>query len=354
MTFNPSFTQQITSGVKSSLENRVISNTARVTHVVTGPVLEGTNVPDRYYKDSTSLGLITFQLLDGTQNRTSNSAGNPTAKPLNFSFKQIPLVGEFVQIYIGPSIGMNESIEAPEYYYTFPINIWNASHHNAFPHLGDYQQFVTNTKRGYEGTQTLNQPNNVSVTSSVNYPLGPNFPEKDNIRSLRLFAGDVAIEGRWGNSIRFGSTSAESKDQNTWSKSSEPGNPITIIRNGQGRQENNINWFPTVENINRDPSSIYLTEGQEIVIDDINNNFSLASLDVVLSRTYTLSIPIQQQLTSTDNISAGQQDEIMMQVGRGVSTSPIPPTARPIPQTNAELREQQVLLQTSPTIPRRG
>jgi len=146
-------------------------------------------------------------------------------------------------------------------------------------------------------------------------PLGPNFVEKSDIKALRQFTGDVTIEGRWGNSIRFGSTNPIPADQNPWSKNSTPGNPITIIRNGQGKPDNNITTLPTVENINKDPSSIYLTQGQQIVIDDINNNFSLASLDVVLSRTYTVSIPIQQQLTSTDNISAQEQDQILNNQG---------------------------------------
>jgi hypothetical protein len=87
-----------------------------------------------------------------------------------------------------------------------------------------------------------------------------------------------------------------------------PGDPITIIRNGQGRQSDDIAWIPTVENINRDPSSIYLTAGQQIIIDDITTNFSLASLGVAIESTNTNSIPIQQQLTSFDTISPAEQD----------------------------------------------
>jgi hypothetical protein len=126
---------------------------------------------------------------------------------------------------------------------------------------------------------------------------------------LRLFTGDTTIEGRWGNSIRFSSTTAN-KLENNWSNTGSLGNPITIIRNGQGRQLDNLAWFPTVENINRDPSSIYLTNGQQIVIDDITKNFSLASLGTTFTGTATTtSIPIQQQLTSIDTISPAAQDQ---------------------------------------------
>ncbi len=189
-------------------------------------------------------------------------------------------------------------------------------HHNAFPDLGDYGEYVSAIQRDYQDSSATDQAINTSATGSLTMPLGPNFPEKNNIKSLRQFTGDVTMEGRWGNSIRFGSTSAIDKEENYWSRNSPTGNPITIIRNGQGRQENDIAWIPTVENINRDPSSIYLTQGQEIVIDDIQRNFSLASLQVTLDNTLTTSIPIQQQLTSINTISPLEQDKRVSSINK--------------------------------------
>jgi hypothetical protein len=281
---------------------------ARVTHVVQGPYLIGTDVPDTYYKDPTSLGTITFQFLNGTQDSTLYSSGNTPAKPYNSSIKQLPIEGELVEIVQGPSVDMNTSRGARDYYYTMPFNLWNASHHNAFPDMGDYGYYLSTVNRSYQDSSTTNQPVNTSATGSTVMPLGPNFPEQSNIKSLRQFTGDVTIEGRWGNSIRFGSTSAITTNENYWSTTGSAGSPITIIRNGQGKQVDNLGWFPTVENINRDPSSIYLTAGQLIKIDDISN-FSLASLDVEVQNVRTNSIPIQQQLTSTDTVSAMLQDE---------------------------------------------
>jgi hypothetical protein len=176
--------------------------------------------------------------------------------------------------------------------------------------MGDYGQYVSNIERSYQDSSQTNQAINTSATGSLVFPLGPNFPEKSNIKSLRQFTGDVTIEGRWGNSIRFGSTSEVTRNENYWSATGSAGDPITIIRNGQGKQVDNLGWFPTVENINRDPSSIYLTAGQLIKIDDLAN-FSLASLSVPAEgiSLRTNSIPIQQQLTSIDTISAAAQDE---------------------------------------------
>jgi hypothetical protein len=279
----------------------------RVTHVVQGPFLFGTNIPDQYYVDPTSLGIITFQLLSDTQSETLAS-GNQTAKPIFAGFKQYPLEGEIVFVMPGPSIGMNEAREQRDFYYLPPYNLWNASHHNAFPDLGDYSAFVGAVQRTYENSLGTNQAINTSATGSLTFPLGANFVEKSNIKSLRQFTGDVTLEGRWGNSIRLGSTSLSFIKENDWSQDSDPGNPITIIRNGQGKTANDLGWFPTVENINTDPSSIYLTQGQKIVISDISKNFSLASLQVGLETVNTVAIPIQQQLTSTDTTSPQQQD----------------------------------------------
>ena len=325
---NPNFNQQVlSSGAPSGFGGPSIHFIARVTHVVQGPLLVGTNARDVYYNNPTDLGTITFQLLAGTQDRTLDSDGNITARPISSAVKHYPLEGEFVLILPGPGLGLNESRGQRDYFYTNPYNLWNASHHNALPDLGDYGDFVSDIERTYEDSIALNQPINTSATGSLNFPLGPDFPEKSNIKSLRQFTGDVTIEGRWGNSVRFGSTTLI-KDQNPWSSEGEAGSPITIIRNGQGRQGDDIAWIPTVENINRDPSSIYLTNGQKIVVSDIDNNFSLASLGVNLERTITNSIPIQQQLTSIDTISPIEQDKRIAS-----STDPAPPvTPTPVPQ----------------------
>jgi hypothetical protein len=308
---NPTFNQQIlASGRPSGPGGPSIHFIARVTHVVQGPNLVGTNVRDTYYNDPTDLGIITFQLLAGTQNNTLDSSGNITARPISAAVKQYPLEGEFVYIIPGPGLGLNESRGQRDYFYMPPYNLWNASHHNALPDLGDYGDYVSSIQRTYEESSTLNQAINTSATGSLIFPLGPDFPEKSNIKSLRQFTGDVTMEGRWGNSIRFGSTTVQ-RDQNPWSSVGTAGSPITIIRNGQGRQTDDIAWIPTVENINRDPSSIYLTNGQKLVIDDIGSSFSLASLGVRLESTVTNSIPIQQQLTSIDTISPMKQDQLI-------------------------------------------
>ena len=306
--FNPTFVQSVAQTTQNTPRPEAPYIIGRVTHVVVGPTSVGTTTKDPYYKNPTDIGSITYQLLQGVQDRTSQSGGNPVAKPANSAIKHLPLEGELVLLVPGPSTKLNESRGQQDYYYLVLLNLWNASHHNAFPDLGDLADYANSNERTYDQSIGLNQPSNLSVTQSGNYPLNPEFNELSNIKSLRTFIGDLTIEGRWGNSIRFGSTTADRK-QNSWSATGSIGDPITIIRNGQGKQIDPTAWVPTVENINRDPSSIYLTSGQKIVIDDIQNNFTLTSLQISLERTITTAIPVQQQLASYDSLSPLNQDK---------------------------------------------
>jgi len=89
-----------------------------------------------------------------------------------------------------------------------------------------------------------------------------NFEEKGNIRSIPYFIGDVNLEGRWGNSLRIGSTNNTSLP-NTWSSSGKQGDAIIILRNGQFESTTEP-WIPLSEDISLDKSSIYLTSTQKL------------------------------------------------------------------------------------------
>jgi hypothetical protein len=277
----------------------------RVAHVVYGPYLTNTDIPDPDYNDPTDLGKIRFLILNNSQSDTSNNLGNQPAMPFYSWMKQYPVQGEYVYIVQGPSLFLNENTEQKTYFYLPPFSLWGSNHHNALPNLNDYGAYVNELKRYYGESLSTNQANNVT-TGSIQYPLGNDFYEKGNVKTLKMFVGDVAFEGRYGASIRFGSSLATNKDKNYWWNGPN-GNPITILRNGQGKQIDQEGWIPTVENINTDPSSIYLTNGQVVVIDDLNN-FPLNSFNISIEQAPTEAIPLNQQLTSIDAIAASEQD----------------------------------------------
>jgi hypothetical protein len=59
---------------------------------------------------------------------------------------------------------------------------------------------------------------------------------------------------------------------NNWSATGSNGDPILIIRNGQGVQTKE-GWVPTVEDINNDESSIYQTSTQKIPLKASSINY---------------------------------------------------------------------------------
>ena len=141
-----------------------------------------------------------------------------------------------------------------EFYYFLPINIWNSVHNNALPNPLDT---TTATPSEIKNYQQVEAGSKVKVTDGVdNIDLGETFDELPNIKNLQPFEGDIIFEGRFGQSIRFGSTNKALKGSNTWSQNGESGSPITIITNSQGERPGN-KFETLVEDINKEGSSIY-------------------------------------------------------------------------------------------------
>ena len=171
----------------------------------------------------------------------------PQAKPLFSFLKQYPTVNEVVHIMDAPK----DIDGASRKYYFSPVNINGAINHNACP------------------IELSEDEYNAETETSLDY-----FKEIYNIRPLQPYLGDITLEGRYGNSIRFGSTISGSDVQNDWSNEGDPGNPITIISNGQTEDIGKAVSDHILENINGDNSSIYLCSNQKI------NNFQKSGVEL--------------------------------------------------------------------------
>jgi|TARA_R110000787_G_scaffold95862_1_gene199070 hypothetical protein len=180
------------------------------------------------------------------------------ARPLFHFLKQYPLKNEIVLILNAPSNVIYGETQSITKYYFPNINIWNHPHNNALP---DMQYHAEGNKKGNlstaEGALVRDPENN-----PIEVPLGDYFNENLNLQPLLPFEGDTIMEGRFGNSIRFGGTAKEAREKTSYSTKGETGDPITIIRNGQHLEEDDRGWEHTLENINTDHSSIYLTSNQ--------------------------------------------------------------------------------------------
>ena len=210
------------------------------------------------------LGTIEFDLVDSP---TPANQLYPTARPLDPSVKSLPLINEIVYILALPNTNIGEFASTKTNYYINTIGIWNHPHHNAFPQNSNI--LPPSQQKDYVQTQ-LGSVRRVTDQSTEIF-LGRTFVERGNIHPLLPFEGDKIVEGRWGNSIRLGSTVKNAP--NTWSSTGTNGDPITIIRNGQGNQTDE-GWIPTVEDVNNDDSSVYFTSTQNIPLEVSSTSYS--------------------------------------------------------------------------------
>lgn len=216
------------------------------------------------------LGTIEYELVN-------NPLPNPkpaTAKPLYSNNKKFPLVNEIVYVLSLPNNNLNVFSTSTTDYYLDVVSLWNHCHHNGYPTFPN--ELPLSQQKDYLQTQVGNVRRVTDQSTEIF--LGNTFIERSNIHPLLPFEGDTIYEGRWGNSIRFGSTIKTKPpiitSLNNWSTgNSVSGDPIIILRNGQG-QQNDEGWIPVTENINNDESSIYLTSTQKIPLKSSSTNYS--------------------------------------------------------------------------------
>ena len=230
--------------------------------------LNGSDYPITWekYGEYNSVGGILFENLENPSNQTLESL--QFALPLYSNIKILPLINEIVYLISLPTVETQTNVNSGKALYYFQsINIWNSAHHNALPNT-----LASNPSNAQKYTSTEAGVEIQSDVENEDITLGTTFKERP-IRNLQPYEGDILIEGRWGNTIRFGSTVNNSIPSNPWSNSGVNGEPITIIKNGQTETQDDP-WIPQVENINTDKSSIYLTSNQQIPIGAANTDYS--------------------------------------------------------------------------------
>ena len=252
------------------------------------------------------LGSIKF-----TQIGTTTDNDNPSlliAKPLFTNISQYPILEEIVMILQAPSNGLNTDPQAKTYYYLTTIGLWNSVHHNIFPDIPNFNKKVN--KKNNNSTQQVEEGNTTSTspnTEVLNF--GNSFKEKSNIRNLLPEEGDILVEGRWGQSIRFSSTTTKKLPTNSWSAQGELGSPITIIRNGQSKEKNtSAPWVPIYEDINNDGSSIYMSSGQDVPLELASKN--LKSFNITVGAAFNSALQIPDPYILSSNISPKQADNL--------------------------------------------
>ena len=244
---------------RKSKEQILLNNQSRLLTVRVKDIILDINHPQaEKYGGNDAIGTIFYSDLTYTN---ANPKDELTATPLFSHVKYYPLINEIVLI-----LSTNDKdiygIKKSSTYYLPQINMWGHPHHNALPTTKDLELKSTTDDYKKAGAGLVRK----AEDGSTDITLGQYFKEQLNIKPLLPYEGDMILEGRFGNSIRFGSTniSDEISNPNGWSDFGNTGDPITIIRNGQSSNLDKKGWLPTTENINKDASSIYLTSNQRI------------------------------------------------------------------------------------------
>ena len=232
-------------------------------------VLDETHPRFKELGEWNALGAIEYDMITSP---APNSNLYPVAYPLNPNLKNLPLINETTYVLSLPDTSLNRTNVSKKQYYTNNISIWNHPHHNAYPINSN--KLPPSQNKDYIQTQA-GSVRRVTDNSTEIF-LGNTFKERANIHPLLPFEGDIIHEGRWGNSIRLGSTVKNTN--NNWSSTGTDGDPITIIRNGQGTQSDE-GWIPIVENINNSESSIYLASTQAIPLNASSTSYISYSIN---------------------------------------------------------------------------
>jgi len=224
-----------------------------------------------------SIGIIKYELINSLE---GEQVINKIAKPLLANIKTFPLKNEIVFLIRLPDTDSLSNLTDNEtYYYLTLISMWNHPHHNAYPNPLNGNNISESQRKDYKSIEEGNirrvTDNSTEINLNSTNNSGGKFVERINIHPILPFTGDNIFEGRFGNSIRLGSTvRSKSQYQNNWSTSGNEGDPIIIIRNGQPINSSDEGWLPTVENINNDLSSIYFTSTQKLPISVSSTNYT--------------------------------------------------------------------------------
>lgn len=280
----------------------------------------------KQYGEWSSIGSIFFQDINGANNSDVIESGN-IAKPLFPNSKTYPLENEIVFIITLPNTTSQNYSTQTSYYYFQPINIWNSVHHNALP---DPSKMDPNQPQDYE--QVEGGAIRKVEDGSTEITLGDTFQERLNVKNIQPYEGDVIHEGRWGQSIRFGSTV---KGETNWSATGENGDPITIIRNGQ-HEDDKDPWVPQVEDINKDKSSLYLTSTQAIPIEVVSKNYKSYQTAPISPSKYTSE---QVIINSNRLLFNSKSDSILMSSAKSISLNSIESINIDSPTTSINSKE---------------
>lgn len=239
---------------------------------LTGKFLSG-RILDIDQSGTSINGTAQVQVLDEIQLGGANILVN--VLPLFPNLKNYPLINETVLVIALANKEFKNNFNNLTFYYLSPLNLWNSNQVNPIPYPTETVTPESQNK-GILEVEAVGNPN--KPTSSSNTTLTPGlYFNEDNIPNPTFpYEGDYIIDGRFGNSLRFGNTVNNNLTSvsNNWSTTGSVGDPITILTNKKHTEQPTFNSI--TEDINLDGSSAYFTSTQQIPIEVSSQNSYLS------------------------------------------------------------------------------
>lgn len=222
----------------------------------------------KLYGDETDIGAIRFKPLRYVRDTANIYEDEVTniAYPLDRSVARYPIPGEQVLIVVSAGDNQRDSADHDQlitsFFYTFVVASQKNVTYNSHPFIGTDE---TEINRG--GAVPIDQASKRFDDRVDDLSLFKDSNNKVKIfKQLRPFEGDFILQGRFGNTIRFGSTSATANTP--WTRPNTPlngvsGDPIMVLRVDRQNTLNPSDMF-VEEQVDVDDASIYLCSSQRI------------------------------------------------------------------------------------------
>lgn len=207
--------------------------------------------PQYAKKDGYNVGAIKIRIFSVHNGRNDDLLD--WADPIESAIVEMPLIGELVIVH--KILG--------NFFYTRKVFLAHRVQENGMLKLNDALN-----NRG-ERVKSKIAVTKQEITADK-HKFGEYFKPDSRVRPLKHFEGDLVIQGRMGNSIRFGSSQME--------LSSAGLAPNIILRTGQGKDVEKTDatkesiFGLILEDINKDASSIWMTSDQNIPFEPITIN----------------------------------------------------------------------------------
>jgi hypothetical protein len=224
-----------------------------------------------YAPDGNNVGMVQVRFIPGDRGVPKEELN--WVAPIDSSIREYPLKNELVLVFY--SLG--------RLFYTRRINTTNKTTESSWPGLSQRFSPQVNPQNKGDAAQLAAQGGTPYRPWGMKqqFTLGDEFSENPNVRMVRPNEGDLIINGRFGNTVRFGSslfsnpTTSAPQPNLLLSVGQSPNKVTSIDLNNDGTQEQVASgpYGLTYEDINKDKSSIWMVVDEEIVLNPATKGY---------------------------------------------------------------------------------